>query len=157
MHYLYSIAMVSLALLLSACGSETETTPSSASGEIAAAPARDIDFSRVVRGGKLYQQNCSSCHGAGGEGAPDWRERDPQGSFPAPPLNGTGHTWHHPRRMLQHVIRNGGPPGGQMPAWKGQLSDDDINSIIDWVQSRWTDEVYAAWQEIEIRSRQASR
>ncbi|SCZ61680.1 c-type cytochrome [Thiohalomonas denitrificans] len=157
MHYPYSIAIVSLALLLSACSSETETGTSLASGEAVDAPVRDIDFSRVARGGNLYQQNCASCHGVDGEGAPNWRERDVQGFFPAPPLNGTGHTWHHPRRMLQHVIKNGSPGGGQMPAWQGRLSDEEIDSIIDWFQSRWPDEVYAAWQEMETRSRQAAR
>lgn len=116
---------------------------------------RNVDFSQVARGGTLYQQNCAECHGAGGEGAPNWRERGPDGMYPAPPLNGTGHAWHHPKPMLQYVIANGSPGGqGKMPAWKDKLSPEQINDIIAWFMSKWPDEVYQVWYARNQRAMQ---
>lgn len=120
--------------------------------------ARSQDFAQVMRGAKLYQANCAQCHGREGEGASSWRQRSADGKFPPPPLNGTGHAWHHPRKMLHHVIKNGSPGGqGNMPAWGGKLSDEEIEDIIAWFQSRWSDEVYTAWYGIEQRSHKAAR
>jgi len=36
-----------------------------------------------------------------------------------------------------------------MPAWRDKLSDDEIDDIIVWFQSRWPDQVYAAWQRMD--------
>jgi mono/diheme cytochrome c family protein len=111
--------------------------------------SRSSDFAQVSRGAKLYQMNCAECHGSQGQGAPNWRQRDADGMFPAPPLNGTGHAWHHPQRMLHHVIANGSPGGqGNMPAWGDQLSAEEIEAIIAWFQSKWPDQVYAAWHRM---------
>jgi len=55
-----------------------------------------IDPLRINKGRELYLKNCTVCHGLNAEGASDWRQRDKDGKFPAPPLNGTGHAWHHP-------------------------------------------------------------
>jgi mono/diheme cytochrome c family protein len=38
-----------------------------------------------------------------------------------------------------------------MPAWKDRLSDQQIEDIIAWFQSRWPDEQYVAWQDIDHR------
>jgi len=131
---------------LTACG-ENETT-TTISQEVV--PERVEDFARVSRGGRLYQQNCAECHGNAAQGGANWRQRDADGMFPPPPLNGTGHAWHHPRRMLHHVIANGSPGGqGNMPAWRDKLSDEEIDDIIAWFQSKWPDPVYAAWQRMD--------
>ena len=109
----------------------------------------------AASGEPVYRAHCARCHGPAGEGAGDWRRRDASGRFPPPPLDGSGHTWHHPIRILLHVIENGSPGGqGNMPAWKDVLSREEILSVIAWFQSRWPDEVYAAWLDIEKRSRQ---
>lgn len=115
---------------------------------------RSFDFAQITRGGKLFQQNCAVCHGAKAEGAPDWQKMDDQGKFPPPPLNGTAHAWHHPHPVLVDTIKNGtAKRGGNMPAWKDQLSDQQINDIIAWFQSKWSDEIYSAWYEMDQRSR----
>lgn len=145
------VAMLLVLPLLSACGKETPQTVSSQDGSV----EREADFAKVALGGRLYRQNCAECHGSTGEGAPNWRQRDTDGMFPPPPLNGTGHAWHHPRAMLHHVIANGSPGGqGRMPAWRDRLSDEDIDAIITWFQSRWPDQVYAAWQRMDRTSRE---
>lgn len=144
--------------LLSACGednrgSDTNLNLQSPTEEISV--SREIDMAKVSRGARLYQANCAECHGSEGQGAPNWRERDADGMFPPPPLNGTGHAWHHPKRMLHYVIANGSPGGqGKMPAWGDKLDDEQIDAIIEWFMSQWPDQVYAAWQQMDRRSGQ---
>ena len=58
-------------------------------------------------------------------------KRVPTVKYPAPPLDGTGHAWHHPKKILLMTIRDGtGKLGGSMPAWGSQLSEQDMNDII---------------------------
>jgi mono/diheme cytochrome c family protein len=107
-------------------------------------------FQHVSQGGKVFQENCAACHGKAGEGAQEWKKIGPDGKYPAPPLNGTGHAWHHPLKMLFHVVKNGSPGGqGGMPAWREKLSDEEIISAIAWFQSKWPEEIYAAWMRRE--------
>lgn len=104
------------------------------------------DADRYTKGLGLYQQTCAACHGRQGEGAVNWQRRDEQGQYKPPPLNGSGHTWHHPKQVLMDIIRNGTVRlGGNMPAWKEKLSDAEIEDILYWVQSQWPQEIYQAW------------
>lgn len=117
-------------------------------------PQRPMDLARISSGVIIYREKCAECHGPNGEGAPTWRQRGEDGFYPAPPLNGSGHTWHHPKQVLRRVIREGSPGGqGKMPAWKEQLSDQQIEDIIAWFQSRWPDEQYVVWMDIDTRAR----
>ena len=110
---------------------------------------------RVESGEKVYASHCAVCHGARGEATPDWRRREPDGSFPPPPLNGTAHTWHHPFGVLARQIKFGGPGGtGKMPTFQGKLTDEEIINVIAWIQSLWPDEIYARWWQMQRRSSQ---
>lgn len=112
---------------------------------------RKVDPVQYSRGARLYQLNCAKCHGKNAEGTPNWRKTGDDGMHPPPPLNGTGHTWHHPTKVLVNLIKNGTAKiGGKMPAWKDKLSDQQINDILTWVKAQWTDEVYAAWYTHDI-------
>lgn len=86
-------------------------------------------------GSKVYTTNCSSCHQATGKGQP--------GVFP--PLAGntvvTG-----PADKVITIVKNGlsgkisvkgATYNGQMPAWKGTLSDSDIAAVITYVRGSW--------------------
>lgn len=102
--------------------------------------------SLVERGETLYEANCVACHQAAGAGVDNWQQRNADGTYPAPPLNGTAHTWHHDLAVLQRQIREGGEKlGGSMPAFAGTLSENEIAAVIAYVQSLWPDEVYATW------------
>ncbi|MEE9159502.1 MAG: c-type cytochrome, partial [Gammaproteobacteria bacterium] len=57
--------------------------------------SRERDSAKVMRGRKLFAQNCASCHGTRAEGGPLWSKTGPLTKDPSPPLNGTGHTWYH--------------------------------------------------------------
>lgn len=113
-----------------------------------APPRPKADFATVIKGAKLFRQNCAECHGPLGQGTPNWHKPDANGKYPPPPLNGTGHTWHHSTRVLKQIIKNGTAQlGGNMPAWKEKLSDDEIEAILEWVKAQWPDNIYWAWAE----------
>jgi len=112
----------------------------------------DFDFATVVLGGKLYKKNCASCHGENAEGSANWRKRKPDGKLLPPPLNGSGHTWHHAKSLLVSIITKGTViQGGEMPAWENKLSQQEIEAVILWAQSKWPEETYKNWLEINNR------
>jgi mono/diheme cytochrome c family protein len=107
---------------------------------------------RLQEGRRIFLQHCAACHGPQAQGAPDWRKRDAQGRLPPPPLNGSGHDWHHSLATLKEIILSGSAAEqGNMPAWKGKLSDAQIDAILAWLQSLWPPAVYAAWQEMHAK------
>lgn len=147
-----SIFILFLSLFLIACSDNQKEV--AAGKDVKPFPARKMDFAQITRGGKLFQQHCATCHGEKAEGAPNWQQMDANGKFPPPPLNGSAHAWHHPESVLVDTIKNGTAKlGGNMPAWKERLSDEQINDIIAWFQSKWSDEIYTAWYEMDRRSR----
>lgn len=144
-----TIIMIGLSSFLVACGQQEDANSSSEPVSV----ERNMDATQIARGEKIFSINCASCHGDQAQGDPDWRSRDETGRFPPPPLNGTAHAWHHPLAQLKHVIANGSPGGkGNMPAWSGKLSEQDMDDTIAWFQAKWSDEVYAAWTEINQRA-----
>jgi mono/diheme cytochrome c family protein len=73
--------------------------------------------------------------------------------YPPPPLDDTAHAWHHATPVLRKAIEEGSPPGtGDMPSWKGKLTDRQIDDVIVYIKSLWSDEVYRHWLEIERQS-----
>jgi mono/diheme cytochrome c family protein len=134
------IIPMSLVIFLSACGKSSEQ--------------RVQDVAQIQRGEILYAENCSSCHGTFGQGAFNWRKPGPDGKYKPPPLNGTGHAWHHPKQTLRYVIMNGSPGGkGNMPSWKDKLTSEQIDDVIAWFQSKWDDKVYNAWYKRDQSSK----
>ena len=116
--------------------------------------ARWYDASNVSRGAPIFAQQCVVCHGKVGQGSFTWQQRGDDGKFPPPPLNGMGHTWHHPFSALGSQVKFGTPGGGgTMPPFKEVLSDQDITDVISWFQDKWSDEIYAAWLARELQSR----
>jgi len=117
------------------------------------------DPEMVARGGKLYADNCASCHGANLEGEPNWRSRKADGTLPAPPHDRTGHTWHHPDKLLFDYTKLGGqanaPPGfkSAMPGFRETLSDRDIRAVLAFIKSRWPADVLARQRQITARGR----
>lgn len=117
-------------------------------GTTSAEQTRWYSKEQVSEGKPLFQTNCASCHGQEGQGAPNWREPLPDGKLQPPPLNGTGHAWHHPLNVLVRQIQMGGAPlGGSMPAFKEKLSEAQTASAVAYFQSLWPDKVYSAWMQ----------
>jgi mono/diheme cytochrome c family protein len=103
-------------------------------------------------GQQVYSQNCASCHGASGEGQfPDEpRARDSSGRYGAPPHNENGHTWHHADDLLYQIVREGGMGNPEdfnlMPAFGERLSNEDIEAVVFYIKSFWTEE-QRQWQQ----------
>jgi len=109
--------------------------------------ARVTDPAVIVAGASLYQRHCAECHGMDAEGDANWRQRNADGNYPPPPLNGQGHAWHHSKQRLIEMIAEGSGPRGDMPAWEGKLSGSEMESIVAWLQAQWPDMVYDVWHE----------
>jgi mono/diheme cytochrome c family protein len=84
-------------------------------------------------GRKIYQRLCASCHGVSGKGdGPVGRALNPK------PSDFTEHTLHHEDEYFFKVIKEGGAAVGKapiMPAWGGQLADQEIWDIISYLRT----------------------
>lgn len=145
------------ALALSAC--EQDQKDPKARWTDSAAPAsapvhlRWYGQEQVGAGATLYRENCAVCHKENAEGTLEWKKRDANGKLPPPPLNGTGHAWHHSLDVLRNVVKRGGVPiGGSMPGFEEKLSEEQIDAILAWVQSNWSDEIYIVWHKRNIEA-----
>ena len=146
------LATLLAGLGLAACDPVPSGTGQGSDGE---APFdRKLDPAQVARGKAVYTQHCLECHGAGGRGQPgDWRIRDAEGYYPPPPLDDSAHAWHHPTAVLLEVIRDGSPQGqGKMPAWKGKLTEQEMQDVVAYIKSLWSDPVYRLWWKMEQQS-----
>ena len=145
------VSLAALCAVLTACQGDP---PQSAvdSAPAVTIPGRWYTQAQVDQGRPIYAQFCASCHGADGSATADWRTTDANGNYPPPPLNGTAHTWHHPMLVLTDTIANGGAEyGGLMPAFGEVIDEQERIAIVAYIQSWWTDDIYARWYEIESR------
>ena len=108
------------------------------------------DRDTISQGESIFRANCAACHGANGEGQPNWYIRKADGLLPAPPLNGDGHTWHHGDGTLYRIVSQGGAiyespdlPNYKsgMPAFGETLSHEEIIAVITYVKSLWGDKM----------------
>ena len=127
-------------------------------------PAKDYadanDPGQVAIGKQVYADGCASCHGKNLEGQPSWRQRLADGSFPAPPHDENGHTWHHPDQFLFETTKFGGGarpvPGfvSNMPAFKDKFSDSEIWAVVAYIKNSWPEIISLRQDRINQRSRQ---
>jgi len=88
-------------------------------GDGPAIPRIDPDLGAVPEGGELFRSNCAACHQAAGAGGALSYGRNAPTLAPASPV------------QVFEAIRLG---PGQMPAFEeGQLSEEDVHSIIRYV------------------------
>jgi ubiquinol-cytochrome c reductase cytochrome b subunit len=88
---------------------------------------------QAANGAKVFSANCSSCHGAQGQGVP--------GAFP--PLANNPVVTGDPNKVVGILLGGlhgsitvaGATYNGQMPAWKGTLSNSDIADVITYIRS----------------------
>ena len=96
------------------------------------------DQEDVARGEDLYQQHCASCHRADLSGDPEWKTPNEDGSYPPPPHDSSGHTWHHSDQILLEIIRDGSAfPQSRMPSFGDRLSDEEILTILEFFKANW--------------------
>ena len=101
----------------------------------------------IARGKIIYENNCVSCHQVNLVGAENWKGLDEDGHRKAPPLNGTGHTWHHDDASLHNIIKYGLAKivkdyDGKMIGFGDKINDKQIDSVLSYIKSHWEDEIY---------------
>lgn len=105
-----------------------------------------LDRDAVRLGQRVYARSCAVCHGAQGEGAPDWQALSEAGELPPPPHGPAGHTWKHSDGMLYRIISDGWrDPFNRterltMPAFRDVLTPEEIRAVITYLKTLWTDE-----------------
>ena len=121
-------------------------------------PIDPANQQQVALGEQVYVMHCAACHGVELEGEPDWKERNADGSFRAPPHDETGHTWHHGDPTLVAAVQQGGARLGDMgigssnmPAYEGTLSDEEITAVLAYIKSTWPSDIQALQQEATVR------
>ena len=106
------------------------------------------DSKIIIAKGKIaYENNCVSCHQINLSGAENWKGLDEDGHRKAPPLNGTGHTWHHDDKTLHSIIKYGLAKlvknyQGKMAGFGDVLNDDEIDNVLAYIKSYWPKDKY---------------
>lgn len=119
-----------------------------------------VNDQTLMHGAALYQANCAVCHG-GANYAPSQLKN---GVYPGAPQfvhanegghGGEHHGGHHEHQgpddfgyyIIKHGIRFTG-----MPAWKYSMSDNDIWSVVNFMQNmdHLPPDVQAAWQKMPM-------
>ena len=105
--------------------------------------------SSEMLGEEVFDNNCVVCHGSQGRGlVSNWKVKGADGNYPAPPLNGTAHTWHHsPAQLLYTINKRGVEMGGQMPAFEKRLTEEEKKALIDYMYSLWPQEIQEKYDE----------
>ena len=138
------LIVLSSALFLTGCFDNEEAQDSNQENLSANTPAgKTISNNNTRIGQAVFEKNCLSCHGKEAQGlTKDWKKRDENGKYPAPPLNGTAHAWHHSPKVLMSTIDNGGVKlGGWMPGFKDRLSEDEKQAVVDYIYGLWPAEL----------------
>jgi mono/diheme cytochrome c family protein len=131
----------------------------SARADAAAGLADHTDIELVATGQSVYVQHCAACHGAQLEGQPEWQKRGTDGRLPAPPHDASGHTWHHPDRVLFDIVMDGvekhAPAGyrSNMPAYRGVLTEREAWAVLAYIKSSWPAHILQRQQQIDTLSR----
>lgn len=113
----------------------------------------------LARGAAIYAEACAACHGANLEGQPDWRSPGPDGRLPAPPHNETGHTWHHPDRVLMDIIMRGtaavvgGGYESNMPGFADHYTEAELRDVLEWIKTQWPEREQTYQAEVTERDR----
>ncbi|HUY11079.1 MAG TPA: cytochrome b N-terminal domain-containing protein [Candidatus Dormibacteraeota bacterium] len=106
----------------------TSSNAPPASGSVAASAANPL----VAAGAPVFASSCAGCHGATGLGMPGAippLAGNPYVTGDANAVIGTVLTGLHSKIVVEGVSYN-----GQMPAWKGALSNKDIAAVISYIR-----------------------
>lgn len=142
-----TLAVTAVMAAVLAVGGYLMLTSSSAPDAVGDVELRPDDQALVAQGRSVYAENCASCHGQDLEGQENWRSRDADGLLPAPPHDETGHTWHHPDKVLFAITKYGptklsdGEYESRMPGYDGVLTDQEIIAALSYIKSTWPAEI----------------
>jgi hypothetical protein len=112
---------------------------------VVAAPAG----AEELDGYTIYAQACASCHAADGRGSPTGTAI----KVPLPDFTDCSFTTREPTSDWSYVTTHGGAGMGlsnQMPSFRGVLSDDEIEKVLDYIRGFCTDD---RWPRGELNFR----
>ena len=130
------------------------TPPPTTAGAPGAIPAAGAGASNPTAsttsgaGASVFSNNCSSCHGASGQGVP--------GTFP--PLANNPVVTGDPNKVIGIVLGglnapitvNGQSYHGMMPSWKGTLSNKDVADVITYIRGSLGNNKASAVTEAQV-------
>ena len=100
-----------------------------------AAPKANAAPPRIPPGAKVFNDNCTGCHGANGTGQP--------GLFPSlaanPYVSGDAKRVIHTVKfgLTGKIVAKGVKYDGVMPAWHGTLTDAQIADVVSYIRTAW--------------------
>ncbi len=144
------VSVAAVGLVLAACsgvGTPTRTPiPVTQPAPTARAEPASNPNENNAKGADFYTINCQVCHGD---------LRGPGGSG-APPHNQYGHTWHHPDAQLKDWVINGKRFGlSQMPAFKNTLTDPEVDAVLSYIKTSWTEDQRETQADVSVRYQEA--
>ncbi|HMF28372.1 MAG TPA: cytochrome c, partial [Candidatus Cybelea sp.] len=121
-----------------------------AAAETTAGVSNPTESATSGAGAKVFSNNCSSCHGATGQGVP--------GTFP--PLANNPVVTGDPNKVIGIVLGglnapitvNGQSYHGMMPPWKGTLTNKDIADVITYIRGSLGNNKASAVTEAQVSS-----
>jgi cytochrome c oxidase subunit 2 len=91
----------------------------------------------MTRGEKVFTANCAVCHGAQGQGGVGKR------------LDGSPIVQDADKNKQIQTVLNGAN-NGQMPAWKGKLSETEIAAVITFTKNSWSNKTGQVVQPADV-------
>ena len=128
-------------------------------------PPDDVESSSgdiTAMGMETFVANCAECHGAAGQGHPDWQIQNADGTLNPPPLNGDGHTWHHADGLLYRIVRDGGAIPSQpdfksgMPAFGDKLTRQEIVDVLVYIKTLWDGKTFSDVSILDLQARRSA-
>tara|TARA_B110000116_G_C16713112_1_gene525454 strand:+ start:48 stop:512 length:465 start_codon:yes stop_codon:yes gene_type:complete len=129
-------------VIVTACGDNSKGTRVSPQSESSLKFPVELTDVRVEAGKSVYADNCAACHGP---------VNGPTVLDSAPIHSDTGHTWHHPDRLLHEWILDKPPLATLMPAFRGTLSDDQVMQALAYIKSHWLPEIQTRQNEGSVQ------
>jgi mono/diheme cytochrome c family protein len=126
------LAVLFVLFLISACAETSSFSNESALPTVPADYANltnPLSDEAAIAGGEIFQTNCATCHGSGGDG------NGPAGAALNPPPKDLS--------VLQVQVSDGylfwriseGSPGTAMVAWRGILTDEQIWQLVTFIRT----------------------
>ena len=105
-------------------------------------------------GKDVYDEFCAYCHGFNLDGKSEWFNKTNKDPANSPRLDEKGTAWRMPDSLLFSITKNGGQkhalPGvkSEMPVFEGVVPDKAINLALDYIKSRWPEDLQTYQQAV---------
>jgi len=136
------MALLLVVVIVTACGDNSiDTRVEERPGSSLKFPVELTDV-WIEAGKSVYTENCAACHGP---------VNGPTVLGSATVHGDAGHTWHHPDRLLHQWILDKPPLATVMPAFRGNLSDEQVMQVLAYIKSHWLPEIQARQNEGSVQ------